>query len=244
VTVSWSTIERELCRIPHVVRAHVVRDASEAVRELHIIATPGKPAKQVVRDVQSVAMAAFGLEVDRNVVSVVQLDDLPQDPPPPAAVDPPPPPAVTEQEQEQEPEPPAGEQLAKPTGSAERTLLTGMTLQSLQGRCLAWVVLSGDGREATGTGSRPATAAGLNRVVAEATLDALGQLHRSGLAVDIDTVEVRQLGPRRVALVSVVERHGSSEDALVGSATVRAAGELDAVARAVLDAVNRRFARA
>ena len=41
--------------------------------EVHVLALPGKPAKQVVRDVQSVAMAAFGIALDRRKVSVVQM---------------------------------------------------------------------------------------------------------------------------------------------------------------------------
>ena len=250
MSVSWPTVEAELCRIPHVLRAHVVRDASETVRELHIVAAPGKPAKQVVRDVQSVAMASFGIDVDRNVVSVVQLEDRPYDaqrtqpldeaPPPvpePPTPRPTPPPAA--------PAPEAA--FVPPARSAEessrRVLLTGMTLQSHQGRCLVWVVLRADDREVTGHGVRPATALGVSRVVAEATLDALGQLHPDGLASDIDTVEVRQLGTRRIALVSVVHRNGGTEDAFLGSASVRAAGEMDAVARAVLDAMNRRVSR-
>jgi hypothetical protein len=43
-------------------------------REVHVLATPGKPAKQLVRDVQSVAMAAFDLDIDRRIISVVQID--------------------------------------------------------------------------------------------------------------------------------------------------------------------------
>jgi hypothetical protein len=45
------------------------------VEEVHVLAIPGKPAKQVVRDVQSLAMAAYGLAVDRRVISVVQIQN-------------------------------------------------------------------------------------------------------------------------------------------------------------------------
>lgn len=43
--------------------------------EVHVLAKPGKAPKQVVRDVQSVALAAHGLRIDRRIVSVVQLED-------------------------------------------------------------------------------------------------------------------------------------------------------------------------
>ena len=39
------------------------------------VASPAKPAKQVVRDIQSLAMARFGVGIDRRTVSVVQLGE-------------------------------------------------------------------------------------------------------------------------------------------------------------------------
>ena len=42
--------------------------------EVHILAGAGKAPKQVVRDVQTVAQAVFGLDLDRRIVSVVQMD--------------------------------------------------------------------------------------------------------------------------------------------------------------------------
>lgn len=218
MSVSWAELERTLCRIPHVTRAHVVPDAADQVRELHIVATPGKPAKQLVRDVQSVAMASFGVAVDRNVVSVVQLDE---EPPVPAL---------------REVPAPSEEQDAR-----ERTLLAGMTLQSGLGRSSVSVALSWGGRTATGHADGAATARGLHRLAAEATLHALGQLHPELPTGDLEAVEVREMGAGRVALVSVVQRSSNRDDVLVGTANVRAAGEYDAVARAVLDAVNRRL---
>jgi hypothetical protein len=66
-------LERELCRLPDVTAARIVPDGAHRPIEVHILARPGKPAKQVVRDVQSVALASFGIELDRRIVSVVQL---------------------------------------------------------------------------------------------------------------------------------------------------------------------------
>lgn len=59
-------------------------DGVEAVRvvgtdtkpeEIHVLARMAKPPKQVVRDIQSLAAAAFGIDIDRRIVSVVQLSD-------------------------------------------------------------------------------------------------------------------------------------------------------------------------
>ena len=45
------------------------------VDEVHVRARHTKPAKQLVRDIQSLGHALFGLDIDRRVVSVVQLAD-------------------------------------------------------------------------------------------------------------------------------------------------------------------------
>ncbi len=67
-------LERELCRLPEVSAARVVTDDIGRPTEVHILASGSKHAKQVVRDIQSVALASFGIELDRRIVSVVQLN--------------------------------------------------------------------------------------------------------------------------------------------------------------------------
>jgi hypothetical protein len=67
-------IEKELCRVPAVNAARMVVDDIGRPKELHILASSGKSPKQIARDVQSVAMATFGLELDHRIISVVQLD--------------------------------------------------------------------------------------------------------------------------------------------------------------------------
>jgi hypothetical protein len=66
-------VEAELRRLPDVAAVRVVADDIGRPVEIHVLAHTGKHAKQVVRDVQSVALASFGLEIDRRIVSVVQL---------------------------------------------------------------------------------------------------------------------------------------------------------------------------
>jgi hypothetical protein len=66
--------ETAIRRLPGVEAARVVMSGRDPA-EIHVLAGPGKPAKQVVRDIQSLAMAAFGHPLDRRIVSVVQLDD-------------------------------------------------------------------------------------------------------------------------------------------------------------------------
>src|SRR5689334_15999104 len=67
-------IEKELCRLPAVNAARIVTDEIGRPKELHILAGSEKSPKQIARDVQSVAMASFGMEIDHRIISVVQLD--------------------------------------------------------------------------------------------------------------------------------------------------------------------------
>ncbi len=70
----YQELEETLCRLPTVDAARVV-GTNGTISEIHILGTPGKAPKQVVRDVQSLAMAQFGLTVDRRVISVVQIEN-------------------------------------------------------------------------------------------------------------------------------------------------------------------------
>ena len=69
-----TALQAKLGRLDGVEAVRVVGTDSK-VDEIHVLARRNKPAKQVVRDVQSLAAAAFDIEVDRRVVSVVQLSD-------------------------------------------------------------------------------------------------------------------------------------------------------------------------
>src|SRR5437763_3410826 len=73
-------IEKELCRLPAVNAARIVVDDIGRPKELHILASAEKSPKQIARDVQSVAMATFGMEIDHRIISVVQLDRSHMDP--------------------------------------------------------------------------------------------------------------------------------------------------------------------
>ncbi|HSR45281.1 MAG TPA: hypothetical protein VLT15_08635 [Acidimicrobiia bacterium] len=70
----YQELEETLCRLPTVDAARVVGE-NGTISEIHILGSPGKTPKQVVRDVQSLAMARFGLTVDRRVISVVQIEN-------------------------------------------------------------------------------------------------------------------------------------------------------------------------
>src|SRR2546423_1945835 len=72
---SMDEVESALARIPSVTAARVVTGPNGRVAEVHVLARRDRAPKQLVRDVQSVALTSFGIEVDYRTVSVVQLDD-------------------------------------------------------------------------------------------------------------------------------------------------------------------------
>ena len=66
--------QEKIGRIEGVEAARVVTGNGQ-ISEIHVLARRTKAPKQVVRDVQSLGQALFGEEIDRRVVSVVQLSD-------------------------------------------------------------------------------------------------------------------------------------------------------------------------
>jgi hypothetical protein len=67
-------LQEKISRIDGVEAARIVAGNGH-IEEIHVLARRNKPPKQVVRDVQSLSQALFGEEIDRRVVSVVQLAD-------------------------------------------------------------------------------------------------------------------------------------------------------------------------
>ena len=70
--LNFREFEETLCRLPSVDAVRVVGDG-DRITEVHVLSAPSKSPKQVVRDIQSLAMARFGANVDRRVISVVQI---------------------------------------------------------------------------------------------------------------------------------------------------------------------------
>jgi hypothetical protein len=213
-------VERELCRLPEVNAARIIEDDVGRPVEVHILASRDKHAKQIVRDVQSVAMATFGLELDRRVVSVVQLEPGPDE---------------------------AGRAVAAASGRGEaahpRLSIDGITAEKHGLRSQVRVTLRLGEEDATGTTEGSIATSARHRLVATATLQAVQHLVPAAVCADIDTATVVRVGQRDVAVVNVVFVNPPLEEIVSGSAVVRDTGEQEAVARAVLDALNRRLPR-
>lgn len=96
-----------------------------------------------------------------------------------------------------------------------------------------------DGEEALeGQSEGPASAAGRRRATARATLASILPLLGNERVVEVEGVEVQDVLGHLVAITFVHFHTPQGEDTVCGSAMVRG-DESDAIARAVLDAVNR-----
>jgi hypothetical protein len=191
VETNLRDVEAELGRLPDVVAARIVEDDVGRPVEVHVLAHTGKHAKQVVRDVQSVAMASFGLELDRRIVSVVQLG------------------------------PDEEETAAALGGAPPlRARILAVDSHTAGVRTTVRVSLRLGDDEATGFAEGSVAAATRPRLVASATIDALQQLG-SVDAVDVEEAEPMRVGGDQVAVVTLVSFDPPHETRLAGSAIVR-----------------------
>lgn len=72
--MNLAQLEEVLCQVPTVDAVRIVGHGSD-VEEVHVVASSSKPAKQIVRDIQSLALASHGVTLDRRIISIVQLSD-------------------------------------------------------------------------------------------------------------------------------------------------------------------------
>jgi len=207
-------LEDALRQIPGVKAASVVTGPDAVPTEVHVLAAPGKAAKQVVRDVQSLAMARYDLDIDHRIVSVVQIGD----------VDPP----VLVTEPESDPE---------DADQSSRPAIVAVMVRSGPGVTEASVTLSAGDCLFEGRAEGPAGHSQRPRLVAVATLNAVEDL--LGQPCEVDSAAIVSTGSRDVALTVltvVVPRTG--EQVLTGSALVRG-DDANAIVRSVLAALNR-----
>ncbi|HLT97464.1 MAG TPA: hypothetical protein VK070_11815 [Acidimicrobiia bacterium] len=195
-----SSLQSKLARLDGVEAVRVVGSDSK-LEEIHVLARRTKPAKQVVRDVQSLAAAAFGIDIDRRIVSVVQLAD--------------------------------GD-----LAGGDRPAIVDIYETTDGSRSTVKVTLEWNDESLVGEMAGAAATATRNRLVAEAALAALSQALHAEASFAVASVDVPNLGSRKVAVAQIVLVTNQTERLMVGSSLVDE-DESRAVVRAVLDALNR-----
>lgn len=206
-------LEDSLRQIAGVRAVSVVTGPDARPTEVHVLTSPGKAPKQVVRDVQSLALAQHEIDIDHRIVSVVQIGE-------------------SDLEIVSDPE-----AVIPGADGPPRPAVGAIGVRTSRGECHVEVTLVAGDDTFTGSALGPTSASARSRVVAAATLAALKDL--LGLRCEVDSAQVVAAGSREVALtVLTLSVPRSGDQVLTGSAPVR--GDVaDAVARSVLDALNR-----
>ncbi|MDZ4166839.1 MAG: hypothetical protein U1E08_04000 [Coriobacteriia bacterium] len=204
-----SEIEEALSQVSEIRAARVVTSPSGTIEEIHVLALPSKAPKQLVRDIESTLMAAFGIAVDHKKISIAQLgqESVPQ------------------------------VEAVKPYARAQ---IKSINAEAVGVYVNLSVSLELEGELFVGKATGPGSRTGRERLVAEATLDAIAQYLQGAFTFALEDVEIIRLGRESVAVSCVVLVTSLGEQAFAGSALVRQ-NDKDSIVRATLDAINRRL---
>jgi len=66
-------VDNVVSKLPGVHNARIVYDESGEMVEIHVLADISKPAKQLVRDIETAIFASSGIKIDRKIVSIAQI---------------------------------------------------------------------------------------------------------------------------------------------------------------------------
>lgn len=242
-----TALEDEVKRIADVSAARVVSGPDGTVTEVHVIASTRRNPKQIVRDVESVALAEFGIDIDRRVVSVVQFDrdagveddasegEVDDDVDHPPVID------VASDEAEEHAAP-AGDDGTPAESTACRYAIDSVSVHRTREEYRVAVGLRRPGSYVTGDAVGFPVGASYLTTVAEATLDALRKTEATPEHFVLGRALVLPLDGLQVALATVLLVAPPTEEVLAGTAVVHGGQEAEAVVRAVLAATNRRLA--
>lgn len=220
-------LEAELKKIAGVRNARIV--GTDGPEEIHVVASATRSPKQVVRDVQSLAAAGYGLPIDHRIVSVVQLDDTePPAPPSTIKLDPP----------VEELQPVAAAQHTERRPVLERVVLGTRGSAGWVEVGLKWP----DGTETDGSGTAGPSRETRARGAAKAVVKALEPvLHEKGIELEIDQVIIHRMESADSVFVRATFFDSGNAIPVVGSALVHD-DVASAAVRALLHAVNRKLA--
>ncbi len=258
---AWTRAAEEALRRVRGIEEATIRIEDDEIREIHILTTTTRPAKQIVRDVQGILHNKFQRTIDYRVVSVVYLD-------PPSAENAPPPlgevpvmttPVMTTPETPampaapaDTPAPPAPRAPARradvrteaapaapvTAASAERIRYVGVNLFVSGARTQAQVELRWKGFPRMGSASGWSTRGGAHRLIVQATLAAVQEFLADELALAIEELRVVRHGRQRVVLVSIALVSHREERTLLGTCVIQ--DDLQrSVVLATLSALNR-----
>lgn len=203
-------IEEALSQVSEIRAVRVVTSPDGFIDEIHVLALPSKTPKQLVRDIESTIMAAFGIAIDHKKISIAQLGHE------------------------------AVQVESRQSQSHARAQIKSINAEVTGVRTTLTVLLEIGGDEYVGQATGAASQTGRQRLVAEATLDAIQRYLQGAFVFALEDVEIVRLGREGVAVSCVTLVTSLGEQAFAGSAMVRQ-NDNDSIVRATLDAINRRL---
>jgi hypothetical protein len=207
----WMPYEHAIKQIRSVLEARIKADPQGEIEEIHVLSNSQRNPKQVVRDVETILLTQFGLEIDHKKVSVVQLEN--------------------EEEETKSP-------FRK--GQQIRPKLVSVSLRTVNTTAEVKVELSAQDEVIEGIANGPSSTYNKLRLFVDATLNALSGFLVDKLIFATEDVMINRLGKHEVAQVAISLITPIGEQTLVGSAVVKN-DEREAVVKATLDAVNRKL---
>jgi hypothetical protein len=213
--IPWPKRAEAAIRTLRDVEGASVQVEDEDIREIHVLTSSARPAKQIVRDVQTLLLTRFNRSIDHRVVSVAYA--RPGGPQPSRAQEP----AAEPEEQ-----------------TAQRVRFGSVNLYVASGRAQAQVELGWKGVTRLGTATGSATREGAQGLIASATLAAVQEFLEDGIALSLQDIDLVRLGKQDVVVVSLSLLAHRSEKTLVGCCTVEQDAQ-QAVVLATLAALNR-----
>jgi len=216
--------EALVSRIQGVSSCRISTDELGAITEIHVVAACQKPAKLLARDVESCLTAMLGMNVDHRKIGVVFIDAAKPDEAPP---------------EDHEHDVDGDTAVEFPVEEfASRFAFQSVNLFISQESIQAEVELVRDKLEVLGNAETANVNLSPLRVVAEATLRAVGQLFDESTRFCLDDVQEVVVGKDSAVVVKVDLMRSRDVKSLVGCSLF--SGNINqTVVFATLDAVNR-----
>jgi hypothetical protein len=207
----WTPYEQAIKQIRSVIATRIKANSLDKIEEIHVLADSKRNPKQIVRDIESILAAQFGMEIDHKKISVVQLES---------------------EEEATQKLPKKGEQV--------RPKLVSVSLRTVNTMAEVKVELSAEDEIMEGISTGPSTTYNKLRLFVDATISALSGFLMDKLICATEDVIINRLGKHQVAQVAISLITPIGEQTLVGCAVVQN-DEREAVVKATLDAVNRKL---
>lgn len=185
-----------------------IRTDQDEISEVHVIAAPHRRAKGVVRDVVTTLFARHGIDLHHHKVSVATTSG------------------------------PSGEDPMTDRSDNRRLQFRSVNIYREGNRNEGQVELSDGERVLTGVASGLAVRRSQERLVAQATMQAVSHLFDPGINLELTGVERVEIGSQAAVLAHIILLRGREEVHLLGSSLI-GADPLQATVFAVLGALNR-----